>query len=477
LAAPADVRTQIGARAFMQRLRNALIAAVLCTVLAIGGAYWVAAQKVAQVPKVKIDTSVLEPGGNYLLVGSDSRSFVDSAQDAQRFGSAQTQSGQRSDTIMVAHVDGEKGTGFLLSFPRDLWVDIPGIGRAKINAAFNAGPQRLIETIEQDFDVPISHYLQADFAGFRKIVDAIGTIPISFPFPAQDAFSGLRVNQAGCRRLSGQDALAYVRSRYYESFQNGRWRPDPTSDLGRIKRQQYFLRTLAHEALHTSQRAPWRGLSILDATLASLQRDPEFGFSSFRALAYAFHGDNASIETFTLPTRAQTIDGQAALVLDEKKAKPLLDRLRGIENKRAPAPPAGVSPDSVRVTVENGSGRQGVGSTTLEALHRLGFAVLGQAANADRNDYAVSEVRYSPGAQDKARLVLAYLGGAGKLAPLQGTAADGDADVVLVIGRDFSGVSAPAARAPSSGAPATRSTSSATAPSTAPADALPPVGC
>src|SRR6185503_5784318 len=146
------------------------------------------------------------------------------------------------------------------------------------------------------------------------------------------------------------------------------WRPDPTSDLGRIKRQQYFLRTLAHEALHTSQRAPWRGLSILDATLGSLQRDPEFGFSSFRALAYAFHGDSTKLETFTLPTRAQTIDGQAALVLDEKQAKPLLDRLRGIENKPAPPPPAGVSPGSVRVAVQNGSRRQGVGSTTLDAL-------------------------------------------------------------------------------------------------------------
>ncbi len=179
------MRTQVDARAFLLRLRNALIAAVVCTVVAIGGAYFVAARKVAQVPKVNIDTSVLEPGGNYLLVGSDSRSFVATPQDAQRFGS-KTQSGQRSDTIMVAHIDGGKGTGFLVSFPRDLWVDIPRIGHAKINAAFNAGPQRLIETIEQDFDVPISHYLEVDFSGFRKIVDAIGAIPISFPAPARD---------------------------------------------------------------------------------------------------------------------------------------------------------------------------------------------------------------------------------------------------------------------------------------------------
>jgi hypothetical protein len=127
--------------------------------------------------------------------------------------------------------------------------------------------------------------------------------------------------------------------------------------------------------------------------------------------------------------------------------------------------------------VENGSGRQGVGSTTLAALHGLGFAVLGQAANADRNDYAVTEVRYSSGAENKARLVLAYLGGAGKLAALQGAAANGDADVVVVIGRDFSGVSAPAARLPSAGAPATGSGTSAAGPASAAAGALPPVGC
>ena len=100
------MRTQIDARAFLHRLRNALIAAVLCAVLAIGGAYWLAARKIAKVPTVKIDASVLEPGGNYLLVGSDSRSFVTSPQDAQAFGSAQAQTGQRSDTIMVAHIDG-----------------------------------------------------------------------------------------------------------------------------------------------------------------------------------------------------------------------------------------------------------------------------------------------------------------------------------------------------------------------------------
>ena len=76
--------------------------------------------------------SLLEAGGNYLLIGSDSRAFVNGPQDAQAFGSAQQQTGQRSDTIMVVHIDNRTGTALLVSFPRDLWVAIPGMGSAKI---------------------------------------------------------------------------------------------------------------------------------------------------------------------------------------------------------------------------------------------------------------------------------------------------------------------------------------------------------
>jgi hypothetical protein len=131
----------------------------------------------------------------------------------------------------------------------------------------------------------------------------------------------------------------------------------------------------------------------------------------------------------------------------------------------------------VRVAVRNGSGRTGAGSTTLDALKGAGFAVLPPATNADRSDYTISEVRYAPGAgnQNKAKLVLAYLGGAGKVVALQG-ATEG-ADVVLVVGRDFSTISAPAARPPATrGAPSQSASPTTGAPAPA-ADALPPVGC
>jgi LCP family protein required for cell wall assembly len=462
---------QEGAGAFFHRFWTALVVVFVATVVLIAGSYAYAAHKVAQVPTVKIDSSVLQAGGNYLLIGSDSRAFVDTPGDQQAFGSKNTQTGQRSDTIMVAHVNSD-GTGVLVSFPRDLWVAIPGLGHAKINAAFNYGPQRVIETIEQDFNVPISHYLEVDFEGFRNIVDKLGTIPIYFPTPARDKMSGLYINQAGCQHLNGGEALAYVRSRYYESLVNGQYVTDPLSDLDRIKRQQYFLRTLAQQVMHTAERKPWKAPDLMNALLANLQRDPKLNFSSLRALAYAFHPGGTQIPSLTLPTSPQTIDGQAALVLDSAQAAPLFAQLRGQQAQKSTSPPAGITPNSVQVAVENGSGRGGLGASTYSALQRAGFSVTGTARNADRSDYQVTEVRYAPGKQAQAQLVLSYLGGVGKAVALGSSPGS---DVVLVIGQDFSGVSAPTSHASSN-------TSNASSPPTTAATSvngatLPPAGC
>jgi len=463
-------------RAFLHRLITALIVAVVLSTVVIAGAYAQASRKVSKVATVPIDSSVLEPGGNFLLIGSDSRAFVNSPAEAQHFGSPQQQTGQRSDTIMVAHVDGKTGTALLVSFPRDLWVAIPGIGSAKINAAFNAGPQRVIETIENDFDIPISHYLEVDFQGFAKMVNAIGTIPIYFPAPARDAKTGLLIQTAGCKQLNGDQALAYVRSRYYESFVDGQWRADPTSDLGRIHRQQYFLRTLAQKTLHTAATSPWKASNLIDSMLASLQRDPHLGFSSLRSLAYAFH-QAGGVETQTLPVNRQFINGQDALVLDTVKAAPLLARLRGIGNPTiVPKNVKALDPSTVHVAVENGSGRTGLGATANDALGRLGFSAVGAASNADRSDYAVTEIRYAPGATAKAQFLASYLGGAGKVVALGGNA-PGGVDVVLVLGRDYNGISRPTAKSTAAAAGANSPTTQPAAGGATSVTSVPEVGC
>jgi polyisoprenyl-teichoic acid--peptidoglycan teichoic acid transferase len=465
-------------RAFLHRLITAFVIAVLLTTVLIAGAYAEAARKVSKVARANIDTSVLQPGGNYLLIGSDSRAFVDNSQEASQFGSPQQQTGQRSDTIMVVHIDDKTGTAFLVSFPRDLWVAIPGIGHAKINAAFNAGPQRVIETIENDFDVPISHYLEIDFEGLRNVVNTLGSIPIYFPAPARDTKSGLAVPKAGCIHLDGDQALAYVRSRYYESFVNGKWVSDPTSDLGRIQRQQYFLRTLAQESLHAAIKKPWKATDLLDAMLKDISRDPRLGLSSLRAIAYAFHSPGG-VETQTLPVNRQFIDGQDALVLDDAKAAPLLARLRGIGNPTSGSSTgsAAVAPGGIHVAVENGSGQTGLGAHVETSLQGLGFPVVGSATNADRSDYAVTEVRYVAGAAAKAQFLLSELGGAGRAVALNGAAPSG-ADIVLVLGRDYKGLTR-AQATPSSGSatPTTRAPAAATTPGVTSPNAPPTVGC
>jgi LCP family protein required for cell wall assembly len=267
------VRTISPWRAFFRRF---VIALIVVTILASGTvayALYYANNKVDDIAEANIEEGVLDeelpPGepANFLIIGSDTRSFVNDSQDEVDFGDPAEQTGQRSDTILIAHVDPDTETGVLVSFPRDLWVDIPGRGESRINAAFNGedGPSRLIETIQQNFGIPIHHYLEVDFDGFREIVDAIGTVPIWFPAAARDDYTDLDVKIPGCYPLNGEQALAYVRSRHYEYYDaaDEEWKDDPYSDLSRIRRQQYFIRTLAAIAIDQSARHITRAFGII----------------------------------------------------------------------------------------------------------------------------------------------------------------------------------------------------------------------
>jgi LCP family protein required for cell wall assembly len=129
----------------------------------------------------------------------------------------------------------------MLSIPRDLVVPIAGTGAEnRINAALTGGPGELVKTIEQNFDIPIHHYVLIDFDGFQAIVDALGGIDVRFPYPSRDSSRPGR-REAGCRHLNGVRALALARSRYFSYQVDGVWHSDPWADLGRIRRQQAFL--------------------------------------------------------------------------------------------------------------------------------------------------------------------------------------------------------------------------------------------
>ena len=152
---------------------------------------------------------------------------------------------------MVVHVDPDAKTSLLVSFPRDLIVDIPGHGEAQINSAFNDGPQKVIDTLKENFDIDINHYVEVNFTAFVGIVDAIGEIPVFFPAPARDSTPGSTSRPPGCVELDGQQALEYVRARHTRGLQRetGEWEDaSPRADLDRITRQQNFIRRLADVA-------------------------------------------------------------------------------------------------------------------------------------------------------------------------------------------------------------------------------------
>jgi LCP family protein required for cell wall assembly len=267
---------------------------------------------------------------NVLLVGSDSRAFVDSSAQANSFGSASAVSGQRSDVIIIARVVPATHSVTLLSIPRDLWVDIPAnssgvAGYSKINAAFNSGPDLLVQTIQTQLGIPINHYAEINFAGFSAMVNAVGGLTLNFSLPVKDAYSGLNVTQTGCQAVNGTEALALVRSRHLQYEQNGVWAYDGLSDFSRIQRQDVFFRALLSKVQGTGTN-PLALNDLLGAVVPNLTLDSGWGQSALLSLVGQFSSFTGSdLTTETLPTTGfVTSDGQDALNMAQPYASSMI---------------------------------------------------------------------------------------------------------------------------------------------------------
>ena len=162
------------------------------------------------------------PGTNILLLGSDTRTGADAA----------LVSGSRADTIMLMHIPADGKGVYIISIMRDTWVNIPGYGPAKINAALNYGGISLqVATVENLVGVKIDHVAEIEFEGFKSLVNAIGGVDVQVPF----AFtSNVWTFTPGLMHLNGSGALSFVRERY--SFADG--------DYQRVRNQRAFLRGL-----------------------------------------------------------------------------------------------------------------------------------------------------------------------------------------------------------------------------------------
>ena len=263
------------------------------------------------VERVPVSLVLVPPatGTNILLIGTDSRAGIDA--DTENAGAilGGGTEGARTDTIMILRIE-ENGSKFL-SLPRDLWLPINGGAEQRINTAFGRGPEAIINTVQDELGVPLSNYVQIDLAGFIDLVDAVDGVDITIPYPAFDRASGLDLPTAGTATLDSTQALAFVRSRHYTEIRDGAERVDGTSDLGRVQRQQDFMRALMQKL--AQQRNPLTLNDMATAMADSLVIDD--GTSMSEALRIANSLRTTTPESVVLPTTGTTRGSASVLVL------------------------------------------------------------------------------------------------------------------------------------------------------------------
>jgi LCP family protein required for cell wall assembly len=433
---------------------------LLLCILGAGGLWAYVHFRLDQVKRVNVAGITPATGGpmNILVVGSDTRANI-SGSAIQHFGSSQQVQGQRSDVTMVVRIDPSSGHAAVLSIPRDLYVPIPGSGRKdRINSAYNGGPSQLIQTIQQDLGIQINHYVGVDFSGFQGIVDAVGGIKMYFPYPAKDAFSGLNVTSSGCISLNGAQALALARSRDYQYLTDGYWHYDGTGDLGRIQREHVFLRVLMGQAISAGIHNPIKANDIVGQVVHDVTIDQTLDTSDIVSLVLAFRSlQPTQLPTYTIPTTPATVGGAAVLEMQQPQAQQLISQFlaTGSQSSSSTTQPSApeVAPSSVTVQVLNGSGVSGQAATAAGDLRGAGFVVSG-TGNASTFHHTQSVILYAPSNLAKAQALRSRLVGG---AQLQADSTVAGADVDLVTGSSYQGVSSSAHAPAAPGATPTES--------------------
>ncbi len=470
-----------------RRALYALAFVVLLAAIGAGSIYVYASYRFDQIKKIHakhlVSTASVSQQRpfNLLLVGSDSRAFVQNSTQDNAFGNESTAGGQRSDVTMVARFDPVAKTVTVLSIPRDLWVDIPGnssvSGWNRINAAFDSGPDLLIQTIEHDLGIPINHYMSVNFPGFSGMVDALGGVTMDFPNEVKDAYTGLDVTTTGCQVVNGTNALELVRSRhlvYLDS--NDYWQGDGLSDFSRIQRQDAFFRAVLAK-LNSISLDPLTINAFIGAAVGNLTIDDTFSKSDMFNLAQDFRGLSSShLVTETLPTTSFTTDGGAAVL---KEAQPYAQQVIDAFNQIGTTTTTTTTPGSataaarsttttvpaephgkVSVDVLNASSVSGIAHSTAAALSAQGFTVAGIGdASAPIAAGAPSQIRYGPAGYEAAVTLSSVLGGPVSLVP--DASLSGQAVTLLVAGSQLT-VNTPGSAATTSATAPTSSTTSTT---------------
>jgi LCP family protein required for cell wall assembly len=322
-------------RTWPQRLLLTLnVALVLVCLVAAGGIWWTYNQASA-LPRIDVGASLspqTEPGEaqNILLVGIDDGTNLEADDPVNRGRGASL----NTDTVMILRIEPQTQKAALLSLPRDLYVDLAGGGKGRINTALAlGGPQRLIETIKQDFGIPINHYAMVDFHGFESLVAAVDGVPVYFNHPSRDEATGLFQYDPGCVNLDPEQALAYARSRHFEIRKEGttRWVEDPSSDIGRITRQQEFIKAALRKAVAKGVRNPFVLKDLIGVAQENVTLDTELSIQDLVDLGLQFKDfDPDDLVTYAPSTRGTMVGAMSVLLLNDAASQPTFDVFRGI---------------------------------------------------------------------------------------------------------------------------------------------------
>jgi LCP family protein required for cell wall assembly len=408
-----------GRRSWRQRVILAALTSIVVVCLAgasVGGYVLVKYNSINRVDNLSLDQPPSGDPENYLIVAVDTR---------------EGQPSKNTDTIMVARVDPESDRLALTSFPRDLMVTIADTGEiGMINSAYSRptdGEQNLIDTLRQNFGVPIHHFVEVNFESFQRVVDDVGGVSLWFPTPVRDKAAGLYIDEPGCVHLDGQQALYFARSRKMQIMTPDGWEGDPRSDLSRVQRQQIFVQRALAKALSQVRSNPLRVTDLVNIAVDTVRFDKELGVRDMIDLGNHFSDfDSENLETYNLPTLPYPPDLDRVL-LDERRAQPALNVFRGL-------PPGELSPVQATVTVLNATTKEGFARDISGALQRIGF----EMTEPDTTDAAATTtVQHAPGQANYGQLVASYLT---TPATLVENPALGAGEVVVVAGADFTTV-------------------------------------
>ena len=381
---------------------------------------------------------------NILLVGDDHRPDNATPEQLAQLGTEDDGGGTSTDTMIVVHLPADGSSATMISLPRDSWVDIPGYGMDKLNAAFihgvedggsdAAGAQLLISTIQNLTGLTIDHFVRVSLLGFYNVVDALGPVQVCLNQAVDDPFSAIDL-PAGVSTLNASQALSFVRQRHGL----------PNGDLDRQVRQQYFLSVEARQILSAGTLLnPVKLGNVLDAISSSVETDAGLNIIDLATQMRNLSADK--IRSATIPisgTPTIEVDGSDVSIVEvDTAAMPgFIAGILGTATPEAPASPSAYdsatasAPGDVTVTVLNGSDADGVAAAATDEFSALGFAT-GEPDSAETR--ATTVVQYPAGREGDAKAVAAYLPGASV------EESDSVSGVTVILGSDGIAVTDPA---------------------------------